>query len=252
MADSGIKQFRVPISDMPPINSLTEGYSLRYRIVSDDKNRLSHWSPTYIIKPEYTFVPGIVHFSKNADVVNIDWDSIIILKNIKTISNIVSKSITSDLATLTTSAAHYMSVGDWVTIENVDLTFNGTYQITNVTTNTFSYYKDNGNIPTTPVSPSGDYTVNTLITRSSQYDIWIRWDRADAGDWLYKERINTTSISFPVPPIYTKNGAKQPSQPNHFSIEIYLDGYPVQRADGVPLQPGSPFLKVYQLLNETV
>jgi len=33
------------------------------------------------------------------------------------------------------------------------------------------------------------------------------------------------------------------------SIEIYLKGEPVERADGAP---GTPFLKVYRLLNETV
>jgi hypothetical protein len=252
MADSGIKQFRVPISEMPPVNSLTEGYSIRYRIVSDDKNRFSHWSPVYIVKPEYTFVAGQVEYNKNNSVVSVDWDSVTILKNVKTVNNVVNKSLDLDLATITTLDAHYMSVGDWVTVSDVDSVFNGTYQITNVTSNTFSYYRDHANIASTVVTPPGEYTTNSLIRRATEYDIWVRWDRNDGGDWIYKERINSTNISFPIPPIYTKNGEKQPSAPNHFSIELYLKGYPVQRADGVPLEAGSPFLKVYEILNETV
>jgi hypothetical protein len=33
------------------------------------------------------------------------------------------------------------------------------------------------------------------------------------------------------------------------SIEVYLTGYPIERADGAA---GTPFLKVYRLLNQTV
>ena len=55
-----------------------------------------------------------------------------------------------------------------------------------------------------------------------------------------------------MPDFYTINGAVQSSAPNRFSAEIYLKGYPIERGDGVPLDPSSPFLKVYQILNETV
>lgn len=46
MADSGIKQIRIKKGDLPnPIGSDSSiYYNLRYRIVSDDKNRTSHWS----------------------------------------------------------------------------------------------------------------------------------------------------------------------------------------------------------------
>ena len=48
MADEAIKKFKLSTTDLPPISSVTEGYSLRYRIVSSDKNRTSHWSPTFV------------------------------------------------------------------------------------------------------------------------------------------------------------------------------------------------------------
>lgn len=252
MADPGIKQLRIPITDMPPLNSITEGYSVRYRIVSEDKNRFSHWSPVYLIKPEYIFVPGQIGHSGNSTITSVDWDSVVILKTISTVQDITNKSLNDDLATLTTESAHYMNVGDWVTVSGVDSTFNGTYQINAITANTFSYYKDNSNIASTPVTPSGTYKKNSLVRKASEYDVWVKWDRNDGGDWLYKERITTTSISFPVPNIYTINGAVQPSAPNKVSIEIYLKGYPVERGDGTPLDTGTPFLKVYEILNHTV
>ena len=45
------------------------------------------------------------------------------------------KSLTSNVATLTTTAAHNLFVGDSVTVSGVDATFNGTYTITAVPSN---------------------------------------------------------------------------------------------------------------------
>lgn len=36
-------------SSLPPVKFPEEGYFVRYRIVSEDKNRSSHWSPKYFI-----------------------------------------------------------------------------------------------------------------------------------------------------------------------------------------------------------
>ena len=33
---------------LPPVDSENSAYLVRYRIVSDDKNRVSHWSPTFV------------------------------------------------------------------------------------------------------------------------------------------------------------------------------------------------------------
>jgi hypothetical protein len=71
----------------------------------------------------------------------------------------------------------------------------------------------------------------------------------ESGDWLYKERIQTTSLSLPIPSTWTIDGVIQGTAPNRLSIEIYLKGYPIERSNG---PAGTPFLKVYRLLNETV
>lgn len=249
MADLGIKKYRQPYIDLPPINSETEGYSIRYRIISEDRNRVSHWSPIYVVVPDYTYVPGTIEFNSANQVASFTWDPVIILKNKTVVSDITNKQLTDDLATLTTTSAHYMLVNDWVTVEGVDSTFNGTYKINAVTTNTFSYYKDHGNIISTPVSPSGTYKTNSLIANATGYDVWLRWDRNDNGDWVYKERIQTTAVSYPHVNFYTIGGVVQSQAPNKLSIEVYLTGQPITRADGAP---GTPFLKVYRTLNQTI
>jgi hypothetical protein len=70
--------------------------------------------------------------------------------------SINNKALTSDVATLTTSAAHGLAVGDQVWVEGVDSTFNGKYTVTGVpTTTTFTYAKVNTNVASTAVSPVG-------------------------------------------------------------------------------------------------
>lgn len=42
------KILRIPKNQLPPVES-DNVYSVRFRIISEDKNRLSHWSPIFII-----------------------------------------------------------------------------------------------------------------------------------------------------------------------------------------------------------
>ena len=61
-------------------------------------------------------------------------------------ATITNKALTSNVATLTTSAAHGMAVGMTAEISGVDATFNGAYTITAVTSTTFSYAKTATNV----------------------------------------------------------------------------------------------------------
>jgi hypothetical protein len=62
----------------------------------------------------------------------------------KSVSN---KALTSNVATLTTSATHGFAVGDIAVITGVDATFNGTYYVKAVpTTTTFTFDKTNANV----------------------------------------------------------------------------------------------------------
>lgn len=184
-------------------------------------------------------------------IINISWDPSTILKNAGSVVDIVNKELTSNLATLTTSGAHHMSKGDWVTIQDIDAVFDGTYEIISVTNLTFSYYKNNANISYAEVSPPGTYIKNSTVDEIKQYDLWIKWDRVDDpnGEWSYKGRIANNTSSFPVPAFYIKNEEVQPLPPDRFSVEVYAAGYPVQRGDGIPGDPGSPLLKLYQSIS---
>jgi hypothetical protein len=70
--------------------------------------------------------------------------------------SITNKALTSNVATLTTSAVHGLCIGMQIVITGVDTTFNGEYRITSVpTTTTFTYAKTATNVASTAVSPAG-------------------------------------------------------------------------------------------------
>jgi hypothetical protein len=49
VATTGIKNVVVSSQDLPAVNANNE-YIVRYRIVSDDKNRYSQWSPMFLVQ----------------------------------------------------------------------------------------------------------------------------------------------------------------------------------------------------------
>jgi len=62
-------------------------------------------------------------------------------------ATVTNKALTSNVATLTTSAAHGFAVGMEITVSGVDATFNGTYTIASVpSTTTFTYAKTASNV----------------------------------------------------------------------------------------------------------
>ena len=78
--------------------------------------------------------------------------------------SITNKALTTNVATLTTSAPHGLTVGMTIVITGVDATFNGTYRITTVpTTTTFTYAKTATNVTSTAVSPAGTGVTDPVI-----------------------------------------------------------------------------------------
>jgi hypothetical protein len=83
MADSNIKKIVIPKSNLPAIIGKDFTYNLRYRIVSEDKNRNSHWSRIYnLIAPalepanylEYSYVKETVNTSTGTNTaLRINW-----------------------------------------------------------------------------------------------------------------------------------------------------------------------------------
>ncbi len=85
----------------------------------------------------------------------------------KTVSASVSnKALTSNVATLTTSAAHGLFVGDSAIISGVDATFNGTYTVVAVpTATTFTYAKTSSNVAGAAASGSVSATATFYIVK---------------------------------------------------------------------------------------
>lgn len=79
---------------------------------------------------------------------------------VTSVKNISNKALTTNLATLTTSAVHGISqIGTIVVIQGVDTVFDGTYNIHSIpTTTTFTYVKVNANVSSAAVSPVGTVT----------------------------------------------------------------------------------------------
>jgi hypothetical protein len=159
MADTGIKKSIVSISELPAINPILEGYEVRYRIVSEDKNRTSHWSPSYLIKPDFNYVVGDIVCNVSGGVATVAWNDVDIYK--------------------------------------------------------------------------GTQYINT----ATEFDIWVKWDRDDNGDWEYRNRIANTNVLLLVPSEYKINGVVQAQTPNKLTVEVYLKGEPITR--------DTAFLRVY-------
>jgi hypothetical protein len=82
-------------------------------------------------------------------------------------ATVTTKALTSNVATLTTSAAHGLAVGMEVVVTGVDATFNGTYTITTVpTTTTFTYAKTATNV--SPTASTG--TVTSYVQHFVDYN----------------------------------------------------------------------------------
>lgn len=74
--DQGIKKIIIPKSKLPGFFGNNQQYVLRYRFISEDKNRTSHWSPVYKIIAEDTpteILNSIIIDTSNR-VVNLTWE----------------------------------------------------------------------------------------------------------------------------------------------------------------------------------
>jgi hypothetical protein len=108
---------------------------------------------------------------------------------VKTVSN---KALTSNVATLTTSASHTYLVGDVVVVSGVDATFNGTYSIIAVpTATTFTYAKTASNV--TSAAASGSASVS-----ARRYYAGAVRDASDGIFKIFKDATTkpTTTVNF--------------------------------------------------------
>jgi hypothetical protein len=78
---------------------------------------------------------------------------------------ITNKALTSNVATLTTSAVHGYAIGDTVTVSNVGDPFDGTYVISAVaSTTTFGYVRTKPNVSSVAVAAGANATAQSSST----------------------------------------------------------------------------------------
>jgi hypothetical protein len=94
-----------------------------------------------------------------------------------TVSN---KALTSNVATITTSAAHNLFVGDTVKITGVDSTFNGIWSVASVpSTTTFTYTRTASNV--TSAASSGSVYISATAA-SQNVRLTIQWGGTTSPD----------------------------------------------------------------------
>ena len=103
--------------------------------------------------------------------------------------SINNKALTSNVATLTTTAAHGLCTGMQIVITGVDATFNGEYTITGVpTTTTFTYAKTASNVTSTAVSPVGTGVAEVIhfidYNSGSDYPVFAICDDGVYAYWI--------------------------------------------------------------------
>lgn len=142
--------------------------------------------------------------------------------------SINNKALTSNVATLTTTATHGLCTGMMITITGVGSPFDGTYQITGVpTTTTFTYAKTATNVPSTAVSPVGtgvadvihfvDYNTGTddpvyAICDDGVYAYWVTNDTASGKLEVNKRPLDSSAaatVMFTQPGITVTNAVME-------------------------------------------
>ena len=103
--------------------------------------------------------------------------------------SINNKALTTNVATLTTTAVHGLCTGMEIVITGVDATFNGTYRITGVpTTTTFTYAKTASNVASTAVSPVGTGVAEIIhfvdYNSGSDYPVFAMCDDGVNAYWV--------------------------------------------------------------------
>ena len=186
--DKNIKKSLLLKKDLPPVNSNNQ-HVVRYRVVSEDLNRISAWSSIYYV------------------------DSYSIPSPATSITNLA---IVSGTVTVTTASAHGLSVGQSVTFSNTVAPFTavtGAQTILTVpTTNTFTVLIGSSTVATAATTgtvasitvnkvgvttaPAGFFSVSWTDTNlRPKYDVFVKFD--NAASYSYHGTATGNVYTFP-------------------------------------------------------
>jgi tetrahydromethanopterin S-methyltransferase subunit B len=176
------KALKLGVSDLDISVAAGSSGSMTVSLTSINSNFLvedADWTP-YVVVRNYS----------DSTSVTID-DAVDVADPTPTPSTVSSKALTSNVATITTAAAHGLFIGTSVIIAGVDATFNGTYTVTNVPSNTtFTYSKTAANVVSTVATGTVAANYDDRITVTLQYnDILKTIGKVDPGTYdIYASR----------------------------------------------------------------
>lgn len=76
MASEKIKKVVIKKADLPAYSGNNQAYIVRYRVVSEDRNRASHWSPQYrLVIPSQAQSEYAISVNAQANMINLVWQS---------------------------------------------------------------------------------------------------------------------------------------------------------------------------------
>jgi hypothetical protein len=134
VASGIIKKVMVKKASLPPVGKMND-YYVRYRIVSDDKNRTSAWSQIHIVESDpISTVRGSINVSTNKVTTTVTWGDELDRPGYDIFAtfgyDIFGKSITSNVATIKVTGTVGTYVGDEIYVTGMDSIFNGTHIVT--------------------------------------------------------------------------------------------------------------------------
>ena len=140
------KKVTIEKKDSPPLTPDGK-YLIRYRVISNDRNRTSHWSPIYKLDVSnlISAVTGTVLV--NQGLITIAWEKASLKTSydvfVRFNFDIEHKSLTDNVASIVTKNLTNIAAGNTITVSGIDSTFNGVYEVTEVLplTKTIKYKK---------------------------------------------------------------------------------------------------------------
>jgi len=241
----------IPKENLPVVNAATNTVNFRFRIITDDRNVFSYWSPIYSLDPKMYFIPGTIYspgsltLSKigSSSSISMSWDSVSIRKSVKDLNiedpyskiNITNAQFNSTTGLITYVVNNNFVVGQTVSVYGCsDFRFNFEEgKVFSRTSTSFTFQPASTTLNNGNTSTGGKVIgKSSLIGELSGYDLWVRWSEngpSNYSPWTYKERVSSTSVTINIPSSYLDSSGTLRTSAKNVNVELYRPGNPINR-----------------------
>lgn len=114
----------IPKESLPDSDIYTNSTRFRFRIIADDRNISSYWSPVYSIDPENLYVrgtrtiSGTIHLEKHTGYVSAVWDNVSVYRTVNSVETIIDEIKNYDVW-IRFAGNGGTNPGDWIYKERV-------------------------------------------------------------------------------------------------------------------------------------